>query len=67
MYDALREQHLASTSRTQFAGAIFRSISNEDCLILNIWAPKVRPGPMPVLVWLHGGGFCGRLLSRSLA
>jgi para-nitrobenzyl esterase len=32
--------------------------SNEDCLNLNIWSPKVNDaGKRPVMVWLHGGGF----------
>ncbi|MCU1323101.1 MAG: Carboxylesterase type [Acidobacteriaceae bacterium] len=31
---------------------------SEDCLYLNIWAPKGK-GPYPVFVWIHGGGFTG--------
>lgn len=30
---------------------------SEDCLYLNIWAPAERNEPLPVMVWLHGGGF----------
>ena len=31
---------------------------SEDCLFLNIYTPTVTPDrPMPVMVFLHGGGF----------
>jgi para-nitrobenzyl esterase len=31
-------------------------MGNEDCLYLNIWAPKTQAANLPVFVWIHGGG-----------
>ncbi|MBK1787650.1 carboxylesterase/lipase family protein [Prauserella cavernicola] len=31
--------------------------ASEDCLFLNVTAPRERTGALPVLVWLHGGGY----------
>jgi para-nitrobenzyl esterase len=31
---------------------------SENCLVLNVWTPKVHDhAKRPVMVWLHGGGF----------
>ncbi|MCQ4158422.1 carboxylesterase family protein [Roseomonas sp. GC11] len=37
----------------------------EDCLTLNIWLPPQAEGPLPVMVWIHGGSF--RFGAGSLA
>ena len=36
---------------------------SEDCLFLNVWAPREPTEPLPVMVWIHGGGY--RLGSSS--
>ena len=40
-----------------------RPIGGEDCLYLNVWAPRFEPGQvpagearLPVMLWIHGGG-----------
>lgn len=38
---------------------------DEDCLYLNVWSPGVR-GKLPVMVWLHGGGFAFGAGSQSI-
>jgi len=41
------------------AGEIRELPQSEDCLVLNIWTRGLGDeGKRPVMVWLHGGGFC---------
>jgi para-nitrobenzyl esterase len=40
---------------------------NEDCLTLNVWTPAKKAGQkLPVMVWIHGGGFFVGAGSQSI-
>ncbi|RDV00618.1 carboxylesterase/lipase family protein [Trinickia dinghuensis] len=39
-------------------GPVDNSQASEDCLTVNVWTAAKGPGArLPVMVWLHGGGF----------
>lgn len=35
--------------------AFGKPVGSEDCLVLNVWRPAVADGPLPVLIFIHGG------------
>ncbi|XP_075165587.1 cricklet [Haematobia irritans] len=54
--DCLKERDVCH-HRDPFTGDI---IGSENCLFLNVYVPKnasKSKGPLPVMVWIHGGGF----------
>ena len=42
--------------------------TGEDCLTLEIWTPDPGANSLPVMVWIHGGGYmagCGSAIAHS--
>ncbi|WP_317889905.1 carboxylesterase/lipase family protein [Terriglobus tenax] len=37
--------------------AILTTTPSEDCLFANIWRPAHSSGKLPILIWIHGGGW----------
>ena len=52
-FGAICEQPLNADGTPNSGGAA--GVASEDCLFLNVWAPK-SAAKAPVMVWLHGGG-----------
>jgi para-nitrobenzyl esterase len=59
--DATRFGTVAAQSRDPriaiMSGIAEKVVSGEDCLVLNVFAPDDAAGPLPVMVWIHGGAF----------
>ncbi|HEX3540593.1 MAG TPA: carboxylesterase family protein [Acidimicrobiales bacterium] len=56
------DEYGPSSISTEVPGLVLPSGSgvqpeSEDCLYLNVWSPRARSKPRPVLVWIHGGAF----------
>jgi para-nitrobenzyl esterase len=43
--------------RYTYIGRAGRQPMSEDCLTLNVVAPEVQDGPLPVMFFIHGGGY----------
>jgi para-nitrobenzyl esterase len=64
--DASRFAPACMQQGVSMPGEMAPSVS-EDCLYLNVWAPPRRAGQrLPVIVWIHGGGYVNGSASMPL-
>ena len=64
--DATRISH-ACMQPNQMWNAAPAANSSEDCLYINVWTPRPDSSAhLPVMVWIHGGGFTGGAGNESL-
>ena len=60
-WDCVRDGTQRSEDKTCPQVGLFNDTlrSNEDCLYLDVFVPDSSEdrGPLPVIVWLHGGGY----------
>ncbi len=52
-WEGVREAKAFGSACTQRLGA--GVVGSEDCLTLNVWSPAGASGPLPVLLFMHGG------------
>jgi para-nitrobenzyl esterase len=57
--DATKYGHHCSQGAV-FEDMVFQDAGpSEDCLTLNVYAPDKPKGKLPVMFWIHGGGYAG--------
>ncbi|MGB4984925.1 MAG: carboxylesterase family protein [Erysipelotrichaceae bacterium] len=65
VWDGVKECYEYGNCSTQAPCILVNSKPSEDCLYLNVWAPKLDPNKKyPVYFWIHGGGYfngCGSM------
>jgi para-nitrobenzyl esterase len=55
--DATQYGHDCMQLPFPYDAAPLRTTPAEDCLYANVWVPAHHTGPLPVMVWIYGGGW----------